>query len=87
MYLKNISIRNFRRLKDVEIDFDEKETVFVRPNNSGNPPKNIRVLPVLEFNGDVLCEPLDENALDAILGDYTVADSNQADLFSYYAGR
>lgn len=35
MYLKKISIRNFRRLKDVEIDFDEKETVFVGPNNSG----------------------------------------------------
>jgi len=50
-------------------------------------PKNIRVLRVLKFNDDVLSEPLDENALDAILGDYTVADSNQADLFSYYAGR
>lgn len=35
MYLKKISIRNFRRLKDVEIDFEEKETVFVGPNNSG----------------------------------------------------
>ena len=45
------------------------------------------MLPVLEFNGDVLCEPLDENALDAILGAYTVADSNQADLFSDYEGR
>lgn len=35
MYLKKIAIRNFRRLKDVEIDFEEKETVFVGPNNSG----------------------------------------------------
>lgn len=35
MYLKKISIRNFRRLKDVAIDFEEKETVFVGPNNSG----------------------------------------------------
>ena len=35
VYLKSISIRNFRRLMDVEIDFDEKETVFVGPNNSG----------------------------------------------------
>lgn len=35
MRLKNISIRNFRRLKDVEIDFEDKETVFVGPNNSG----------------------------------------------------
>lgn len=50
-------------------------------------PKNIRVLRVLEFNGDVLSEPLDENALDAILGAYTVADNDQADLFSDYASR
>jgi predicted ATP-dependent endonuclease of OLD family len=35
MYLKKIAIRNFRRLRDVEIDFEEKETVFVGPNNSG----------------------------------------------------
>lgn len=35
MYLKKIAIRNFRRLKNVEIDFEEKETVFVGPNNSG----------------------------------------------------
>ncbi len=35
MYLKKVKIRNFRRLKDVEIDIEEKETVFVGPNNSG----------------------------------------------------
>ncbi|MET4102826.1 putative ATP-dependent endonuclease of OLD family, partial [Roseovarius sp. MBR-78] len=35
MYLKKIAIRNFRRLKDVSIDFEENETVFVGPNNSG----------------------------------------------------
>lgn len=35
MYLEKVAIRNFRRLKNVEIDFDEKETVFVGPNNSG----------------------------------------------------
>lgn len=35
MYLKKIAIRNFRRLKDVTIDFEKKETVFVGPNNSG----------------------------------------------------
>ncbi|MBS0126289.1 AAA family ATPase [Thetidibacter halocola] len=35
MYLKKIVLRNFRRLKDVVIDFEEKETVFVGPNNSG----------------------------------------------------
>ncbi|SPJ33591.1 ATP-dependent nuclease [Kushneria phyllosphaerae] len=35
MYLKKVAIRNFRRLKDISIDFEEKETVFVGPNNSG----------------------------------------------------
>lgn len=35
MQLKNIAIRNFRRLEDVEIDVEAKETVFVGPNNSG----------------------------------------------------
>lgn len=35
MFLKKIAIRNFRRLKDVAIDFEEDETVFVGPNNSG----------------------------------------------------
>lgn len=35
MYLKKIAIKNFRRLKNVEIDFEVKETIFVGPNNSG----------------------------------------------------
>lgn len=35
MQLRNIAIRNFRRLEHVEIDVEEKETVFVGPNNSG----------------------------------------------------
>jgi putative ATP-dependent endonuclease of the OLD family len=35
MKLKNIAIRNFRRLVNVMIDAEEKETIFVGPNNSG----------------------------------------------------
>ena len=35
MKLRKVAVRNFRRLEDVEIEFDEKETVFVGPNNSG----------------------------------------------------
>ena len=35
MKLSNISIRNFRRLENVTIDIEEKETIFVGPNNSG----------------------------------------------------
>ncbi len=35
MKLKAANLKNFRRLEDVHIDFDQKETVFVGPNNSG----------------------------------------------------
>lgn len=35
MKIRKIALRNFRRLEDVEIDFEEGETVFVGPNNSG----------------------------------------------------
>jgi putative ATP-dependent endonuclease of OLD family len=35
MKLNRIGIRNFRRLKSVEIAFEANETVFVGPNNSG----------------------------------------------------
>lgn len=35
MKIKRINLRNFRRLEDIEIDFEKKETVFVGPNNSG----------------------------------------------------
>lgn len=35
MKLSAIAIRNFRRLEDVSIDIEEKETIFVGPNNSG----------------------------------------------------
>ncbi len=35
MRLSHISIRNFRRLEKVTIDFEDKETIFVGPNNSG----------------------------------------------------
>ncbi|MEZ5357185.1 MAG: AAA family ATPase [Candidatus Zixiibacteriota bacterium] len=35
MKLKMIHIRNFRRFEDAKIDFDDGETIFVGPNNSG----------------------------------------------------
>lgn len=35
MKLSKAAIRNFRRLEDVTIDVEERETVFVGPNNSG----------------------------------------------------
>lgn len=35
MKLQKVAIRNFRRLENVMIDVEEKETLFVGPNNSG----------------------------------------------------
>ncbi|MEE4207641.1 MAG: AAA family ATPase [Parvularcula sp.] len=35
MQLSSITIRNFRRLENVEIDIETQKTVFVGPNNSG----------------------------------------------------
>lgn len=35
MKLSAVSIRNFRRLEAVAIDIEDKETIFVGPNNSG----------------------------------------------------
>ncbi len=35
MKIKHINLRNFRRLEDVSIDLEDKETIFVGPNNSG----------------------------------------------------
>lgn len=46
-------------------------------------PKNIRVLRVLEFNGDALSDPLNENALFAILGNFSSFEDRQTDLFTY----
>lgn len=35
MKLNKVCLKNFRRLENVEIDFEAKETLFVGPNNSG----------------------------------------------------
>lgn len=35
MKIERISIRNFRRLENVDIGIEESDTVFVGPNNSG----------------------------------------------------
>ena len=50
-------------------------------------PKNIRVLRILKFNDDVLSEPLDDNALTAVLGTFSEIDTDQGDLFAERGGR
>ena len=35
MRVSSVRIRNFRRLENVQIDIDERESIFVGPNNSG----------------------------------------------------
>lgn len=49
-------------------------------------PKNIRVLRVLEFNGDVLSEALGEKALAPILGAFSEVSTDQGDLFAERGG-
>ena len=35
MKISKVAIRNFRRLENVQIDIEERESIFVGPNNSG----------------------------------------------------
>ena len=35
MRINHVHIRNFRKLKNCRIDFDENQTIFVGANNSG----------------------------------------------------
>ena len=48
MKLKSIQLKNFRRLEDIEIDFEERETLFVGPNNSGKTSATIAFRSFLE---------------------------------------
>lgn len=79
----------WRLVKAVRLNIHIIDTIRVQWAFQGkaSSPKNIRVLRVIEFNGDVLSEALDDNALDAILGTYSVMDGGQDDLFTDYAKR
>ena len=35
MKISRVAIQNFRRLENVQIDIEERESIFVGPNNSG----------------------------------------------------
>lgn len=48
MKLKRIQLANFRRLEDIVIDFEERETLFVGPNNSGKTSATIAFRSFLE---------------------------------------
>ena len=50
-------------------------------NRVAGQKRNICVLRVLEFNDSVLAEPLDDNALRAVLGRYEREHSQTKDLF------
>jgi hypothetical protein len=50
-------------------------------DQSGKQRRNFRVLKVLEYNGEVLAERLDENALNAILGPHSGEIGDHQDLF------
>jgi hypothetical protein len=44
-------------------------------------PRNAKVLRVLRYNDEALAEPLDDRALDAILGSFSPVEEDQPDLF------
>jgi predicted ATP-dependent endonuclease of OLD family len=55
MRISFIEIQNFRKLKSVRVDFHEKKTVFVGPNNSGKTSAMLSL-------GHFLVNPNPENA-------------------------
>lgn len=58
------------------------DTVKVQWAYIGEQRRSARVLRVLEYNGEELGQPLDENALAAILGAYDETPDDHGDLFS-----
>lgn len=68
--------------RDIRPDFLDQLNVQWAFQIVGGRVRNRRVLRVLEFNGERLAEPLDENAIRARLGDFSHSASNaQEDLF------
>ncbi len=76
MRLKSIAIRKFRRLHDVSVDFDSKETVFVGPNNSG---KTSATAAIRSFLGNRDFK-IHDFSLVAIASIDTYTPENEADL-------
>lgn len=76
MRLKSISIRKFRRLHNVSVDFDGKETVFVGPNNSG---KTSATAAIRSFLGNRDFK-IHDFSLVAIASIDTYAPENEANL-------
>ena len=67
------------RLNPHIIDTIEVQWAFQGTHDN---PRNAKVLRVLKFNEETLAEPLDNRALDAILGAFTPIVDDQPDLFS-----
>jgi hypothetical protein len=55
-------------------------------DRSGKQRRNFRVLKVLEYNREVLAEPLDENALNAMVGPHSRDRGYQQELFRKSGG-
>jgi len=82
MKIKKFLLRNFRRLEDIEVGFEEEETIFVGPNNSGKTSAtsafrlflissdfkihDFSVSKIADIDAFGLTEPASENNLPAI---------------------
>lgn len=70
MKLKTARIRGFRRLEDVDIDFEESQTLFVGPNNSGK-TSVVEAIRLFLRSGDFS------------IHDFSVPSVSQLDAFGY----
>lgn len=57
------------------------DTIKVQWAYVGHQRRNARVLRVVQFNETILGEPLDDNALRALLGEYNQESDHEDDLF------
>ena len=65
-----------KKLNPLIIDTIKVQWAFV-----GQHRRNARVLRVLQYNGEVLADPLDDNALRALLGNYNQKQDGEPDFF------
>ncbi|AMR19125.1 AAA family ATPase [Lactiplantibacillus plantarum] len=63
MFIKKLAVHNFRQLKDIELDLEEKTSILAGPNNSGKTSLILLLERILEDNSFDL-KPNDYNIYD-----------------------
>lgn len=71
------------KIKDIDPDINDNMRVqWAYPEHAAK-PTNVRVLRVISYNGTNISSPLTDAELFAELGDFTIEQKEQVDLFSY----